>query len=321
MMIDHVLSIRIVTSDKKIVEVTSSSTGEDLALFHALCGAGNGLGVVTSLTMKVFPLENLRLSKNGVWVRKLVFSASEIELAAELFDKIQPPPPPMVVSLVCARAPPTAPKPGAPIIIFTVTYYGPADEAETRTSILFEGEPISKAISVQTVLTPLFKLNDGLNHFDVHGGFKDIQSAWITETQPETIIAAFKEWLDFTAQHDDTKRTTIVLNSSSIQKQLEIQGTSEGRARYFDARDRGVHALIISWFTKAETRSAATDFAAGIKALYRQKKKAAEPPRTILNNIGPSSKPDEVLVEHRVADLKRLADFWDPTALFWKPWN
>lgn len=321
MMIDHVLAIRVITSDKRIVELTPSSIGDDLALFNAFCGAGNGLGVVTSLTMRIFPLKSLRLSENGAWIRRLIFPASEIERAAELFDKLQPPPPPMAVSLVCARAPPTAPKPGAPMSVLTVTYFGPPEEAEGLTSVLFEEGTIAKAITAQTVFTPLSTLNDGLDHMNIHGGFKDIQSAWIKKTQPETIVAAFRKWLDFTTQYDDAKRTTLVLSSSNTQKQLEIQDTAEGRDRYCDVRDRGIQALVISWFTKTETTSAAKDFAAGIKALYRQNRQTTEFPRTILNNMGPEIDAGELFAEHRVAELKRLADIWDPTGLFWRPWN
>jgi hypothetical protein len=319
-MIDHVLSIRLVTSDKRIVDVSPSSTGDDLALFHALCGAGHGLGVITSLTMRIFPLENLRLSENQVWVRRLIFPASEIEFAAKLFDQLQPPPPPMVTLLVFARAPPTAPKPGAPMVILTVTYFGPPEEAEARTSTLFEDETVAKAIMVQAVLTPLSKINDGNSQNDVHGGFKNIQAAWIKETQAETIKAAFGKWLDFTTQYEDAKRTAMILNGVNTQKQLEIQGTSEGRDRYFDARDRGIQAVVISWFTKQETRPAAADFAASIKALYRQND-ATDIPRTILNNINLDMELGEVFSEYRVTELKRLANVWDPSGLFWRPWN
>ncbi|KAJ5826019.1 hypothetical protein N7474_003157 [Penicillium riverlandense] len=321
MMIDHVLSVRLITAEGRPVEVSPSSTGNDLALFNALCGAGNGLGVITSLTMRIFPLNNLQLSEQGVWIRRLIFPESAIELAARVFDKLQPPPPPLVVAMVCARAPPSAPKPGAPMIILTVTYYGPPDHAEAIVPVLFDEEIVAKTISAQTVLTPMSKLNDSLAHLDVHGGFKDIQSAWVKETHSKTIVAAFGKWLDFTTQHEDARRTTIVLSSFNTQKQIEISNTAEGQARYCSHRDRGTQALIISWFTEERTKLAAADFAKGIKALYRQGSSASELPRTILNNFGPDTKLSELHTGGRVGQLKRLANFWDPTGLFWKPWN
>lgn len=112
----------------------------------------------------------------------------------------------------------------------------------------------------------------------------------------------------------------MVLNSVNTQKQLEIQGTAEGRDRYFDARDRGIQAVVISWFNEQETRPAAADFVASIRALYRQND-ATDLPRTILNNIGLDLKLEEVLSEHKVVELKRLVNFWDTSGLFWRPWN
>ncbi|CAL5868418.1 uncharacterized protein PFLUO_LOCUS2643 [Penicillium psychrofluorescens] len=227
----------------------------------------------------------------------------------------------MVVALVCARAPPTAPKPGAPMIILTVTYYGPPDHAEATVPVLFDDETVAKAITAQTVLTPLPKINDGLAHFDVHGGFKDIQSALVKETSSASIVTAFAKWLDFTTQYEDARRTTVVLSSFNTQKQIEISNTAEGRARYCSHRDRGIQALIISWFTEERTKSAAADFAKEVKALYRQSRSASEPPRTILNNLGPDAELSELHTEDRVGELRRLASVWDPTGLFWNPWN
>jgi hypothetical protein len=321
MMFDHVLSVRLITSEGRPVEVSPSSTGDNLALFNALCGAGNGLGVITSLTMRIFPINNLQLSEHGVWIRILIFPESAIDSAARVFDKLQPPPPPMVVAMVCARAPPNAPKPGAPMIILTVTYYGPPDHVEATVPVLFDGEIVAKAITAQTVLTPLSKLNDSLAHLDVHGGLKDIQSAWVKETHLETIVTAFGKWLDFTTQYENARRTTLVLSSFNTQKQIEISNTAEGQAKYCSHRDRGTQALIISWFTEERTKSVAADFAKGIKALYRQDSSASELPRTILNNLGPDTNPSELHTEGRVRQLKRLASVWDPSGLFWKPWN
>jgi hypothetical protein len=206
------------------------------------------------------------------------------------------------------------------MVILTVTYFGPPEEAERGTSILFKHETVAKAIKAQTLLTPLSKINDGNSQNDVHGGFKNIEAAWIKETRPEIIKAAFSKWLDHTTQHNDAKRTAMVLNSINTQKQLEIQGTAEGRAGYFDARDRGIQAVVISWFTKQETQTAAADFAINVKALFRQND-ATEIPRTILNNIGLEMEPWEILPEHRITELKRLANVWDPSGLFWRPWN
>lgn len=320
MMIDQVLSVRLITADGRTMEVSSSSTGDELALFYAIRGAGLGLGVIISLDMKIFPMENLRLSAGCVWVRKLIFPGREIEFAANVFDKLQPPTSETTVSLVFARASPTAPNPGAPMIVLTVTYYGPSDEAEAAVPILFEKDIVDKAIVAQTAPAPLAKLNEGLAHFDVHGGFKDIQSAAMTKVSVKSIMASFDNWFDFTAQYADATRTTLVLSSFNTEKQIEISKTQEGKAQYFDHRERGFQVLILSWSGTKTSELAATSFAKEIKNLYRQDSAASELPRTLVNNIAPDTKLEESFPEEKIEELKRLTRIWDPMGLFWGPW-
>lgn len=319
MIIDQVLSVRLITAEGRVVEVNPTSSGDDLALFHALCGAGHGFGVITSLTLRIFPMSNLKLSAEGVWVRRLIFPAPAIETAATIFEKLQPVSSETAVALVFASAPPTAPKPGAPMIILTVTYYGPSAEAETAFPVLFDEAIVSKAIVAQTAPTPLGKLNDALAHFDAHGDLKDTYSAGLTKTQPETILAAFEKWLDFTTQYADGKRTTLILTSYNPKKQIEISNTPEGKARYFGGRDRRFNVFIFSCSETESTDSAAAVFAKEIKELYRSGSSEAELPRTLLNNIISETTPDELFSNDQVEELKRLVGVWDPSGLFWRP--
>ncbi|KAJ5367222.1 hypothetical protein N7541_001163 [Penicillium brevicompactum] len=320
MMIDQVLSVRLITADGRILELSSSSIGDELALFHAICGAGFGLGVITFLELKVFPMENLRLSMGCVWVRKLIFPASEIEVAVDVFDRLQPPTSEMVISMVFVRAPPTAPNPGAAMIVLTATYYGPHDEAQAALPILFKKEIVAKAIVAATAPTPLSKMNEPLAHFDVHGGFKDIQSAAMNKIHPKSIMDAFNKWLDFTTQYQDAKRTTLVFSSFNTRKQIEISETQEGKSRYFDHRERGFQALIISWSTTKSTELAATNFAKEMKSLCRQDSVVLEPPRSLVNNMTPDTKLEEFFSKERIEEYKRIVGVWDPLGIFWRPW-
>ncbi|KAJ5976157.1 hypothetical protein N7481_009864 [Penicillium waksmanii] len=316
MMIDNVLSARLITAGGKTLELSPSSKGDELALFQALCGAGNGLGVITSLTMRIYPISDLQLSHDGVFIRRLIFPAPMIDLAATAFTSS----PSLAAVMICARAPSTAPKPGAPMIILTATYYGPAKEAERATSVLFDEEVVSKAINAQTEFTPVAQLNDASAPFDAHGGFKNIQSTWMKITNPEAIKSAFEKWLEYTTKHEDAKRTALVLSSFNTKRQMEIGASPEGHARYFDHRDRGLLAIIITWFGSEDTASAAATFAEEIKTVYKEHDSSSTP-RTILNNIGPTTQLSELHTEERIRELKRLGGIWDPLGLFWKPWN
>ena len=64
MAIDNVVAFHLITAKGKALNLSASSTGEELALFNALCGGGHGIGVVTSVTLKVFPLARLKMADN-----------------------------------------------------------------------------------------------------------------------------------------------------------------------------------------------------------------------------------------------------------------
>ncbi|KAJ5100620.1 hypothetical protein N7456_006672 [Penicillium angulare] len=319
MQIDQVLSARLITGEGKVLEVSPSSTGDELGLFNAICGAGHGFGVITSMTLKIFPISTLRLAEEGVWVRRLIFPPPALETAAIVFEKLQPLSPESTAALVFARAPPTAPKPGAPMIILTVTYYGPATDAESAFPILFDETVTSKAIVAVTAPAPLAKLNDALAHMDVKGDRKDIQSAALSNVASESITAAFQKWLVFTEQYADAKRATLVLSGYSKDKNVEIGQSAEGRARYFDNRDRGFNILIISWSSTDSSEAASNEFSKEIKKLYRSGSLTTELPRTLLNNLAPDTKADELFTEEQMRELKRLVGVWDPQGLFWRP--
>jgi hypothetical protein len=270
--------------------------------------------------MKIYPIADLRLSQDGVFIRRLIFPAPMIDLAATVFSKLQPPPPSLAAVMICARAPPTAPKPGAPMIILTATYYGPAEEAEQAASVLFDEEVVSKAINAQTEFKPVAQLNDASAPFDTHGDFKDIQSTWMKTTNPEAIKSAFEKWLEYTTKHEDAKRTALVLSGFNTRRQMEIGASPEGHGRYFDHRDKGLLAIIISWFGNEDTASAAAAFAEDIKTIYKEHDSSGTA-RTILNNIGPTTPLSELHTEERIRELKRIGGIWDPLGLFWRPWN
>jgi FAD/FMN-containing dehydrogenase len=103
--VDNVEAFRLVTADGRIMDLNDSSTGEELSLFKVLNGAGLGYGVVTSITMKVYPLSNLGMENNEFITRRLIFSAPEISDAAEALTAFSHPSPNLIVAFAIVRAP------------------------------------------------------------------------------------------------------------------------------------------------------------------------------------------------------------------------
>lgn len=321
MAIDSVVSFRLITAEGEVLELNPASTGEELELFHALCGAGHGLGVVTSMTLKTFPLAELRMANNEVWARRLIFPGAAIDVAAEMYARLQPPPLALSLVMVFARSPPNSSVPGAPTIVLTASYFGPANEGEEATKLLFDDEVVRKAIKAETVMTPFAEMNDALEVFNVHGDFKDLSSAWLRTSTAAVIKSAFKRWLDFTGTYGDAKRTAAILGTNSAERQIAISKTAEGAAKHFESRDRGTCLLTLTWYAKPETHEPAAAFVRDLKAIYRGSQPGPDPPRTFANNMRPDTELEEMHSRERIKQLKRIKKLWDSSGVFWSPYG
>ncbi|KAL2819154.1 hypothetical protein BJX63DRAFT_418917 [Aspergillus granulosus] len=85
---DQYVSLRLVTAEGEILEVSPDSTNSDL--WWAMQGAGHNFGIVTSITSKIYDLV-----EDGMWSwEQLIFTGDQVEEVFELFNdlaEIQPP--------------------------------------------------------------------------------------------------------------------------------------------------------------------------------------------------------------------------------------
>lgn len=322
MIMDQLISIRIITAAGEVLELSLSSEGDELALFYALCGAGHGFGVVTSMTIKAFPLATLGMVNDEVWCLRVTFPAAAIDLAVEKYMQLLPPKPAQYVLLMFAREPDTSTGPGAPVIILSSLYYGPAEEGEKASKSLFDDAIITnKTIQSETVTTPLSRMNEAWAAFSVHGEYKDISSAWLRTTPVETIKASFQRYVEFTNQYKDATRSTIAHATHNPEKHLAIAQTYEGQAKYFESRDRGTCMLVMAWATNPETVGPMRAFAKSIKNLYRGAQPVSDLPRTFPNNMQSDTELEELHTIDRIKELKRIKKVWDGPGVFWSPYG
>ena len=314
-MIDNIISFKFITAEGKSLELSSSSTGEEKALFYALCGGGIGLGVVTAITLKAFPISALKMDDDKIWTRSLIFPPPAIAFAAETFLKLQPPLPSMNTVLAFMRAPPGTPAPGAPMIVLTAMSYGPSQEAEKAMSLLFEPGTTEKAIKATTAFTPLPLSTAAFEVINAHGDYKDGSSSFLKTLDADTITAAFRQWLDFTDKYADAKRTLLVIAGFNIQKLAEYGETPEGQAKFCQIRDRSFFASTWGWCTSPESATAMWSFQREFGKLCREHDSAV--PRTFANNITPDTKVEELHSDDKIAELKRVKQLWDGKGLFW----
>ncbi|PGH07456.1 hypothetical protein GX51_01757 [Blastomyces parvus] len=317
-MIDAVESIQLISQNKERLDVSSSSEGEEKALFNALCGAGHGLGVVTSVTMKIFPLQSLNMANDCIWTRRAIFPATAIAVAAEAFIRLNDPSPPLAISMVFFRTPPNAPIPDSPTIMLSASYYGPAQEGEQAAALLFEPELVSKASKVETLFVPIATANNGLDFVDVHGGYKGISSCYVNSVNVESIKASFESWARVGEQNQDAKRTIAVWGRFSTHKAVDLGRSEVGQLKFLGVRDRGIFANTIWWAHRRETMKAIDQFCDEFMEIARRND--AGPPRTLANNQYSGMDLEELYPNDRATELKRVKSIWDAERLFWSPY-
>ena len=318
-MSDLVTSFRIITADGRVRHVNSESMGDDLALFHALRGAGSGLGVVTELCMRAFSVSSIN-DERRVWVRTLVFPASGLADAISCFLSMAPPPAGLQVALTFLRSPPNSPSPGVPIVILKGTYWGAAADAERVASPLLDSELVSKAITATTAMLPVESLNDALKPLDIHGGWKDFTSAYLKSLRRETIESAFAEWLKTTDENLESRPSGVVFNCFNPGVAISHADRLGPRQDFLRCRDRGFVGLTLRWSKRVDGKDdPLSNFAEKMLSIYRDQE--ADSPAVIPNNMLPETPLSEMFSEDAISELKRVKDVFDKERLFASPYH
>ena len=318
-MADNAQSFRLVTAMGKIVEVSAASTREDLALFNALCGGGHGLGVIMSAKIKAYRISDLGMTDNNIWMRSVIFPSAHIDVAARAFLDLQRPPPMTSFGLTFIRSPPGTPAAGSPIIILGGTHFGPADQAESISSVLFREDIVGKASTSKTDMVPMVALNDRYESQNVHGGHKAIASCRLKKTDAETIKSTFEQWVSITQKHPDSQRSILVIAKFNSTKAVELQRT-QSAGRFLENRDRDFAAMAVTVCSEEDTRVALAEYKDSVMAAMR-KGDAGAAAASFPNNLRFGMDLGEMFKPEGLEELRRIKTTWDANGLFWSPYE
>lgn len=317
---DFIVSCRIITAEGKLHELSSASTGDELQLFHAICGAGHGFGVITSLTLKVFPVANLNLQDGDrIWVRRLIFPGTQITAVASVFAGLPEPSPQTMAVAVLARSPPGSPAPGSPMIIISFSYIGPAEDGEKAAKILFDEQLTSKAIKSETDSLPLGQMNLALESFNTHGGYKGIHTAWMNRISLETIQSAYQRWYTLTSS-DDMSNTQLVFLRLNAEKTISLGKSARGKASYFQGRDEGVAIVTTTFSSRLESTETLAAYVKELFELCGYEEKPLALTTGVLKDALMRGQLKPIRCADQLLQLKSLKEIWDPSGLFWSPY-
>ncbi len=316
-LIDAVESIQLITADCVKLEVGPHSEREERILFNALCGAGFGLAVVTSVVMKAFPIASMGLTDNGIWTRRVTLPATAIDVAAQTFASMRQLPPALTLTIVCARAPPTSATPLAPLIMMVASYFGPPSEGEQAVPALFDDSLTSQALSAETKLIPFAEANLPLKPLSANSGHKGFSGAFLDTIDAESIQEAFARWLKLGEQYEDASPTTLIFNKWDAKAIIANGQTEVGRAKFFEHRHQSMVANAMRWCTKTESIHAVDKFGEDFLHIVRRTEKG--PPKCFANNQRPGMDMEELYSREKLVELRRIKSKWDPHGVFWSP--
>ncbi|KAG8168419.1 hypothetical protein KVR01_001168 [Diaporthe batatas] len=206
LLIDSLLSLRVVTASAKVVDVSATSNPE---LFWGMRGAGANFGLVTSATYRIYPINgNPRLRgavTNIDFVIPAHMASGYFEMLEKHFGGNRMPPNLAPISIVMFN-----PEHSVPQILGTWAYLGPEDEAREVIAPLLALEP--PILAIQNIPT------NKLLHAAAFGFVPLIQqdsairsaySANMKDISGSALHDAFNKMCALYEAHPDARRSAI----------------------------------------------------------------------------------------------------------------
>lgn len=318
-MADNALSFRIITATGQPVDVHCDSRAEELELFQTLCGAGHGLGVVTSAVMKVYPANALALTEGKIWTRTMIFPPPALPEVQKQFLDLHPIKKQLNAHVSFVRSPPNTPSPGAPLIVLSISYYGAAEDAERETRQLYEERVIRQAIKVETALVPLANANDSLEALNARGGLKSTNSARLAAVGGDALAKSFAEWVRATDRVEDGKRTAVVFHSFSPTAAVAAGKRMDGDGTFMECRDKGVTVTVSTWCSMESSNAELVNLGEEIVRILQQGDDG--PARKLPNSRRLKEDLTQLYGQDRLARLRLVKKHWDGGNLFWTPYS
>lgn len=318
--IDNVVVFEGVTASGEVVRTDKLASDPDKKeLFEVLCGAGYGLLIITSLSMKIHKLSSLNLEDGDkLWVRKYTFPAVHIEKVVDFFQTLLPVKPKLMPILLCGRAPPAAPVPGAPMVILTVTYYGPESEGRDLIDPLVTSSGIDKlSVASETILAPFRTIFDASKMLDTHGGFKAQHMVRAKSFSTSSITSAFERWKRLGEEVADARPLSLFL-VWAYNPVATVGNSSTSDKRPFIGRDRPMFGNVITWYNKPESEAAVEEYAAEMTEILRQDDtKNGFSGASLPNNFRNNSQLYLGYTNEMLAQINRVHAKWNPDSLFY----
>ncbi|KAI0108565.1 Glucooligosaccharide oxidase [Nemania sp. FL0031] len=256
LIIDSLLSVRLVTGDGKVIEVSESSHPD---LLWAIRGAGANFGIITSATYKLHPQTN----GGQVMTADLVLPASSNASYFDMIQALQGSMPAELATITIMEYNATSTE--AQLLVNWV-YIGPEAEGAKYIDPLLKLNPIKSNISVVpyneligTALEGLGVSICGQTRINGYGAnYRNLDSA--------TFQKVFSRMSNFYVEYPDGQHSTIEMEVFAPQAVEAISAS----ATAYPWRDTLGYVLISFGWNSTETESAGETVAQAIRSDYAE---------------------------------------------------
>lgn len=295
---DQIIAARMIDAKGEIVEVTEEKQPE---LLWALRGAGQFFGLVTELTIRVYPFSTLGNGKGLVWSGLFVFPLERADEVSVAMDVIANNEAHDTAGLVMVMAPPPQRQPA---IVVAARYTGNVGPEKAYQALHDLGPLKSSGASI-----PIQNLSDGREAFNAKGGFKRFETVGLRNFNRAGFIEVVALWKAMVAECTDAITTSFNFQWNA---QPAPGDTGETCSTLHDVR---MWQNNFIWHTDASNRDKVDQFSDRAVAAMRGTDRADD---WIDFQNATRTRPIEFRFRNpqKLAKLKKLKAIWDPTGVF-----
>ena len=248
--VDQLISMNVVTSSGALVQVDASS---NLDLWWALRGAGANFGIVTSATVRSYPIP---AANNVAWTGFVTYTPDKIEAIVGAINDLDLKAEMEIDFYFATTGPPSF----TPSVLVVPFYVGNATAGRAAFASIFEVGPASDG----TAEVPYNQWNAGSSTFCVKGQRKPAYGASMNRLDPTAWRTIWNNYLEF-LKNPDTGSSIVLIECYSTYKALSIPSSSSA----YPFRNVSCHATALPWYSSSSLDEAANVFGEKTRDLWR----------------------------------------------------
>ncbi|KAI1321947.1 FAD binding domain-containing protein [Xylariaceae sp. FL0255] len=292
--IDNVLSLRVVTANGILQNVTAKSNPD---LFWALRGAGPNLGIVTSATVNAYPAE---ADDFLAWTGDLIYTEDKLEDVVQAIQDLVLTPE-MVIFLYFLAG-----SDGTPVVVASpFLYKGNATSGQEAFASLYAIGPVEDT----TTVVEYNEWNAGTNALCTRGDYKPGWAAGFQNMVPSTWRAMWNAYTAFQAL-PGAENSGLLLEAYDLTKARTFPSGSAA----FPNRNVNFNAFVIPWYNDSSLDPQAEELGNTVRNLLRST--SGLPQNQTYINFAHGDEDLSVVYGNSLTRLKTIKKTYDPLNVF-----